>query len=79
MKKINLMLPILVSLISFIVAHTGEDDYAHHSMMRGMTGTYGLGFGIFMWLFWLLAIVALVLLIVWLIKQIEKPRNKKRR
>ena len=75
MRKINLILPIFVSLISFVVAHTGEDDYAHHMaggmMGNWMMGGYGTGW-FFGWLFMTLTIVALILLIVWLIKQIQK-------
>ena len=37
-----------------------------------MSGAYGMGFGIFGWLFSSLILIALVLLIVWLIKQIQK-------
>lgn len=76
MKKINLMLPIFVSLISFVFAHTGEDDSAHHMTggMMGdwMMGSYGTGWWFFGWLFMILILVALILLIVWLIKQIQK-------
>lgn len=76
MKKINLMFPIFASLISFVVAHTGEDDSAHH-MTGGMMGNWmmggsGTGWWIFGWLFSILVLVALVLLIVWLVKQIQK-------
>jgi hypothetical protein len=33
MKKINLILPILLSLVATVLAHTGEDEFGHHSMM----------------------------------------------
>ena len=69
MKKINLILPILVSLISFIVAHTGEEDYNYH---MGMMSIYGAGWWPFGGLFMILIIVFLILLIVLLIKQIQK-------
>ncbi len=76
MKKINLIMPILLSLVTTVLAHTGEEEGLHpegYGMMGGMmTGAYGLGMGIFGWLFGLLVIVILVLLIVWLIKQIQK-------
>ena len=76
MKKINLILPVLLSLVTTILAHTGEDEGLHHQgcgMMGGMmTGIYGYGGMLFGWLFGLLILVALILLIVWLIKQIQK-------
>ena len=76
MKKINLMIPIVLSLVTTVLAHTGEDDFAHHSMMGGMggmmSGTFGMGGMFFGWIFGLLIIVALVLLIIWLVKQIQK-------
>jgi uncharacterized membrane protein len=63
----------LISLVSLVIAHTGEDDFEHHSMMEGMMlGGYGYGGMIFSWLFGVLVLVALILLIVWLIKQIQK-------
>ncbi len=69
-KKINIFPTILLFLIGFVVAHTGIDDYAHHSMMGGV---YGYGFmWVFGWLFMILIVVALVLLILWLIKQVVK-------
>ena len=71
MKKINLMFPIFASLISFVVAHTGDDDSTHH-MTGGMMGGYGTGWWIFCGIFSVLALVALILLIIWLIKQIQK-------
>ena len=39
-----------------------------------MSGYYGVGWGLFGWLFSILVIVALVLLIIWLIKQIQKSK-----
>jgi predicted lipid-binding transport protein (Tim44 family) len=64
----------LLSLVQLTLAHTGEDDYAHHSGMMGgmMTGMYGYSGMFFGWTFSILVLVALVLLIVWLIKQIQK-------
>lgn len=83
MKKtvlISFALILLISLIGFIPAHTGEDDSAHHSMMGGMmSGAYGYGFmWLFGWLFMILVVIALVLLIVWLIKQIQKPEKRRK-
>lgn len=79
MKKIALILMtfvLLTSLMNFVVAHTGEDDSAHHMM----GGTYGWGMmGFFGWIFMILIIVALVLLIVWLIKQIQEPKRRRRK
>ncbi len=73
MKKTKLLniLSILV-LISFVSAHTGDDNYGHHMMgnVIGMNGMWGMG--IFGWIFAILILVALVLLIVWLVKQIQK-------
>jgi uncharacterized membrane protein len=82
MKKtglIFLVLTLLISLTSFVSAHSGEDDFAHHSFMGGMmSGAYGYGFmWLFGWLFMLLVLVALVLLIMWLIKQIKRPQRKR--
>ncbi len=76
-KKLLLsLLGIFLVLISFVSAHTGEDEYAHHGMMGDMygmmSGTWGMGGSFFGWIFMLLIVVALVLLIVWLIKQIQK-------
>ncbi|HEA46548.1 MAG TPA: hypothetical protein ENH99_02085 [Candidatus Pacearchaeota archaeon] len=77
MKKISLILFVLtifISLTSFISAHVGDDNFAHHSMMG-----YGFGFmWLFGWIFMILVVVALVLLIVWLIKQIQRPQRKRR-
>lgn len=53
-------------LLTLASAHTGEDDFSHHTMMGGYGGV------IFGWMFGLLVVVALVLLIVWLIKEIQK-------
>lgn len=75
MKKINLIsfvLTMFVGLTSFVSAHAGEDNFSHHGMM-------GSGFmWLFGWFFMILVVVALVLLIIWLIKQIQKPRRKRR-
>ena len=73
MKKINLILPILLSLVTTVLAHTGEDEFAHHSMMESMMyGGYGYSGMFFGWVFGILVLVALVLLIFWLIKKILK-------
>jgi len=37
-----------------------------------MSGNYGLGFGLFGWVFSILVLIAIILLIIWLIKQIQK-------
>ena len=73
MRKISLI-PVVLSLISFVSAHTGNDDYDHMiSGMSGMmSGYYGYGGMFFGWLIGILIISVLVLLIVWLIKQINK-------
>ena len=71
----------LVTLISSVSAHTGEDEGIHHEgcgMIGGMMGGYyGLGMGIFGWLIGVLIIVALVLFIIWLVKQIQSPKRKR--
>ena len=82
MKKISLMLWILASLVStlsFITAHTIEEESARYEgcgMISGMFGmmggSWGMGGMFFSWIIGLLVIVALILLIVWLIKQIQK-------
>ncbi len=69
---------VLISLVSFVSAHT-ENEFTHHGMMgttwNGMSGMMGFG-GIGMWLFGsiiaLLIITVLILLIVWSVKQINK-------
>jgi uncharacterized membrane protein len=71
MKKIIFSFIALIFLISFVSAHTGDDDFGHH-MMGGVVGTGMWGMGIFGWIFMILIIVALILLIIWLIKQIQK-------
>ena len=76
MKKQYIYFVILLSLVSLVSAHTGDDDFAHHSMMGDMygmmSGSYGLSAGFFGWITGLLVVVVLVLLIIWLIKQIQK-------
>ena len=69
----------IFSLLSSVLAHSGEDDFSHHEMMeRGtMMGGWGYGGMIFGWLFSVLILVALVLFIVWLIKQIQKPPRRR--
>lgn len=73
MKKISSIFPAFILLTSFISAHTGEDEFAHH--MVG--GFYGGGMYFFGWIFMILILVALVLFIVWLIKQIQKPKKRR--
>ncbi len=62
-----LMLISMLLLAGPVLAHTGEDDYAHHSMMM-----WGDGMPLFSWLFGALVLIALILLIVWLVKQVQK-------
>ncbi len=71
MKKEILISLMLIALLGFVSAHTGE-ELGHHSMMDGMMGSYGTGWWIFGWLFMVAVFVAIILLIVWLIKQIQK-------
>ena len=74
MKKINLIIPILVSIVSLVSAHPEEET--GYNMMDGMygmmSGSYGYGGLFFGWLSGLLITVVLLLLIIWLIKQIQK-------
>ena len=58
---------LLTSLIGLVSADAGDCG-----MYNMMSGAYGMGFGIFGWIFSLLVLVALVLLIIWLTKQIQK-------
>ena len=72
MKKIKLLFGILgmiLVLLSFVSAHTGDETFGT-CMFGGMMG--GMGGGFFMWILYILVIVGLVLLIAWLIKQIQK-------
>ena len=72
-NKILVGVGIILSLISFVVAHEGEDIYGHHSGMGAMMyGAYGTGGIFFGWLVSILVVIALVLLIIWLVKQIQK-------
>ena len=68
MKKIILVMLVIASLISLVSADAGDSGCGFGMM----TEAYGLGMGIFGWLFGILVIVSLVLLIVWLTKQIQK-------
>lgn len=68
MKKLNLLLVVLISLIGVVSADNGYGC----GMMSGFTGSYGTGMMLFSWLFGIAVLVALVLLIVWLLKQIQK-------
>jgi len=73
-NEISLILIVLV-LINFVSAHTGENEYGHHMMgeMYGMmSGGFGYGGMFFGWLTGLLITTALVLLIIWLIKQVKR-------
>ncbi len=61
----------ILSLVSLVLADTGEGSYGCFGPGM-MGGSWGYGGMIFGWLFSALFLVALVLLIVWLIKQIQK-------
>ncbi len=63
---------IVVSLLSFVSAHTGEEAFGHHMMDGVVMGSFGTGWWIFGWIFGVLVIIALVFLIIWLNKQIQK-------
>jgi len=67
--KLWLVSLILFSLISLAFVSA---DVGNCNMAGMMYGSYGLGLGIFSWLFGLLILIALILFIVWLIKQIQK-------
>ncbi len=67
----NKILPLItISLVSFVSAHTGEEEFGHHMMDGWIMGSWGMG--LFGWIFGALVITALVLLIIWLSKQIKK-------
>lgn len=70
LKQLSIVGLGLISSAGQVLAHAGEDEFAHHSGMMGWM--YGGSMGFFGWLIWLLVAVALILLIVWLIKQISK-------
>ena len=68
-KVMSLLILVALSLVIPIVSADIGEGCGMYGMM---SGTYGLGFGIFGWLMSLLIVVLLVLLIMWLIKQIQK-------
>ena len=71
---VNFFVITLFSL-TFISAHTGNDEFDHCSGFCPMlSGNYGYGGILFGWLTGILILVALILLIVWLIKQIQKKK-----
>ena len=64
---------IAINLLSFVSAHTGEEESGHHMMDGWMASSWNMGiWGIFSWIFGILIIVALVFFIIWLNKQIQK-------
>jgi len=74
-KIIGIILVTILSLVSFVLAHTGNDELDHCSgMCDMMSGTYGYSGMLFGGAFSILVLVALVLLIVWLIKQIQRKK-----
>ncbi len=73
MKKQILLISLITNFMSFISAHTGEEESGNHMMDGWMASSWGMGiWGIFIWIFGILIIVALVFLIIWLNKQIRK-------
>jgi len=61
--------------IAPIMAHSGEDQYGHHSMMSGYWGGIN-SMWIFGCIFMILGTIALVVFIVWMIKQTQQPMKK---
>lgn len=56
-----------------------NNNYRYGSMM-GMMYNYGFsGMWIFGWLFMVVVLIAIVLLIIWLMQQIHKPQDYRRR
>lgn len=62
----------------FVLAHTGDDDFAHHSMMMGWNGWGMMGSWGWIWmiLFWIIIIVGIVALVKWITNQSEASKNK---
>lgn len=58
----------LLSLPSFVMAHVGTDEYAHHSMMGGYLGS---SMWVFSWILIILIIIALIVFITFMLKQIQ--------
>ena len=68
----------IISLVSLVSAHTGDDAVDHCSgFCPMMSGSYGIGGIVFGWLFSVLVLVVLVLLIIWLVKQIKNSVRKR--
>jgi len=66
---------IILNLISFVSAHTGNDEIDHcEGFCPMMSGAYGGFWAIFGWALGILMLVVLVLFIVWLIKQIKEKK-----
>ncbi len=69
------LVTIMFTLVSFVSAHTGNDEFDHCSgFCPMMSGNYGFGPMLFGWAFSILVLVVLILFIIWLIKQIQKSK-----
>lgn len=80
MKKTMFLLLGILLLLPGVLAHAGDDDYAHHTMMNSTSWGYGMwGMGAYGWILMILVIIVLILLIVWLIKKIQEPHHSHRR
>mgnify|MGYP006305968043 CR=1 FL=1 len=69
MKIVNILLAVM--FLPLLVAHSGTDDFSHHTgMMDYMGGNFM--FLIVYSILVILVIILLVLAIIWLIKKIQK-------
>ena len=68
-----IVLIILTLLPALVLAHTGDDNLSHHTMMGFGTGA---GWIYMMILFWILIIIGIIVLVKWLINQNKDKKGK---